>query len=117
MMADIHNYKNVKGVITFAGGNVADMWITYGNAKFGVPVALGVTGVMASDYYPYLKSGQILGLIPGVKGAAEYEQLVGVVGQGGPRDAVSGDHPSGNPRLHGDYQHRIRRPAPGAVIN
>ncbi len=83
MMADIRNYGSVKGVVSFAGGNVADMWITYGNARFGVPVALGVTGVMASDYYPYLMSGQIFGLIPGVKGAAEYEQLVGVEGMGG----------------------------------
>ncbi len=82
MMEDIHNYRNVKGVVSLAGGNVADMWITYGNAKYGVPVALGVTGVMASDYYPYLQSGQIFGLIPGMKGAAEYEMLTGHRGQG-----------------------------------
>ncbi len=82
MMQDLHNFKDVRGVISFAAGNVADMWITYGNAKYGVPVALGVTGVMASDYYPYLQTGQVFGLIPGVKGAAEYEQLVGRRGMG-----------------------------------
>jgi hypothetical protein len=82
MMQDIHNYKDVKGVISLAGSNAADFWIQYGNAKYGVPVALGVTGVMASDYYPYLQSGQIFGLIPGVKGAAEYEQLRGKRGAG-----------------------------------
>jgi len=82
MMQDIHNYSNVRGVISLVGGNVADMWIQYGNAKYGFPLALGVTGVMASDYYPYLQSGQIFGLIPGVKGAAEYEQLLGRKGAG-----------------------------------
>lgn len=82
MMQDIHNYSDVKAVISLAGGNVADMWIQYGNAKYGVPVALGVTGVMASDYYPYLQSKQIFGLIPGMKGAAEYEQLRDARGQG-----------------------------------
>ncbi len=82
MMQDIHNYRNVKAVISFAGGSVAEMWIQYGNAKYGVPLALGVTGVMASDYYPYLQSRQIFGLIPGMKGAAEYEMLVGRRGQG-----------------------------------
>ncbi|MBD3163244.1 MAG: hypothetical protein GF346_12270 [Candidatus Eisenbacteria bacterium] len=82
MMEDLHNYSDVEGVISMAGGNAADFWIQYGNAKYGVPVALGVTGVMASDYYPYLQSGQIFGLIPGVKGAAEYEQLRGIRGQG-----------------------------------
>ena len=80
MMEDLHNYSDVECVISLAGGNSADMWIQYGNAKYGVPVALGVTGVMASDYYPYLQSRQIFGLLPGVKGAAEYEQLRGRLG-------------------------------------
>jgi hypothetical protein len=82
MMEDIHNYRNIKAVISLASGNVADMWIQYGNAKYGVPLALGVTGVMASDYYPYLQSGQVFGLIPGMKGAAEYEMLTQKRGEG-----------------------------------
>jgi hypothetical protein len=82
MMRDIRNYRSLKGVITMGAGNVADFWIQYGNAKYGFPLALGVTGVMASDYYPYLQSGQIFGLVPGMKGAAEYEQLVGREGAG-----------------------------------
>ena len=82
MMRDMHNYKDVKAVISLCSGNVADMWISFGNAKYGVPVALGVTGVMGTDYYPYLQTGQIFGLIPGIKGAAEYEQLAGIRGLG-----------------------------------
>ena len=82
MMAGVHNFSDVEGVISLAGGNAADMWIVYGNAKYGVPLALGVTGVMASDYYPYLQSGQLFGLLPGIKGAAEYEQLSNQAGQG-----------------------------------
>jgi hypothetical protein len=82
MMRDLHNYRDVKAVISLCAGSVADMWITYANAKYGVPVALGLTGVMGSDYYPYLQSGQVFGLIPGIKGAAEYEQLAGVRGSG-----------------------------------
>jgi len=81
MMEDLHNYSDVECVISLAGGNSADMWIQYGNAKYGVPVALGVTGVMASDYYPFIQSEQIFGLLPGVKGAAEYEQLMGGLGE------------------------------------
>jgi hypothetical protein len=75
MMEDIDNFDDLKGVIAITAGTVADFWIIYGNAKYNMPLALGVTGVMASDYYPYLQSKQIFGLIPGVKGAAEYEQL------------------------------------------
>ena len=82
MMTGVHNFDDVEGVVALAGGNAADFWITYGNAKYGMPLALGVTGVMASDYYPYLQSGQLFGLLPGIKGAAEYEQMAGIEGEG-----------------------------------
>lgn len=77
VMQGIRNLMDVKGVIDLCAGNVADMWITYGNGRFGFPLALGVTGVMGADYYQYLQSGQLFGLIPGIKGAAEYEVLSG----------------------------------------
>jgi len=82
LMTGVHNYSDVAGVFSLAGGTGAEYWITYGNAKYNLPLALGVTGVMAADYYPYLQSGQIFGLLPGIKGAAEYEQLAGLRGQG-----------------------------------
>ncbi len=37
---------------------------------------------MAQDYYPYLQSRQLIGLLNGMKGAAEYEKLVGAPGDG-----------------------------------
>jgi hypothetical protein len=77
VMNGIRNLLDVKGVVDMTAGNVADMWITYGNGRFGFPLALGVTGVMSADYYQYLQSGQIFGLISGIKGAAEYESLSG----------------------------------------
>ena len=77
MMQGIKNLMDVKGVVDITGGNISDMWITYGNGRFGFPVALGLTGVMSADYYQYLQSGQVFGLIPGIKGAAEYETLSG----------------------------------------
>lgn len=77
VMQGIKNYTECAGVIDICAGNIADMWIQFGNGRYGVPLALGVTGVMASDYYPYLQSGQIFGLMPGMKGAAEYESLSG----------------------------------------
>ncbi len=82
LMAGIRNFDDVRGVVGLCGGNAADMWITYGNAKYGMPLALGVTGVMAADYYQYLQAGQLFGLIPGIKGAAEFEQLTGRTGEG-----------------------------------
>lgn len=75
LMKGIQNYDQIAGVIDITGSNVADAWIANGNGRYGVKVALGLTGVSASDYYPFYQSRQILGLMGGMKGAAEYEFL------------------------------------------
>ena len=75
MMKKIRNLKDTKGVISIAAGGVADYWINYGAGRYGFPLALCVTGVMTADYYPFLDSGQIFGLLGGMKAAAEYEFL------------------------------------------
>ncbi len=75
MMKGVRNYDDIRGVLDISGGNITDSWIAYANGRYQVPVALGVTGVMASDYYPFLQSEQIFGILGGMKGAAEYEML------------------------------------------
>ncbi len=81
MMDGVRNYDDVKGVIELSAGNITDAWIAFANGRYQVPVSIGVTGVMAADYYPYLQSGQIFGLMGGMKGAAEYETLTGRSGE------------------------------------
>ena len=39
-------------------------------------VGAGLTAVMAPKYYPFLQTGQVSGMMSGMKGAAEYEKLV-----------------------------------------
>lgn len=76
IMHNIINYDDVKGIILITGTSGVDYWISYANGRYNAPLAVGLTGVMAADYYPYLKSGQIFGLMGGMLGAAEYEILV-----------------------------------------
>lgn len=45
--------------------------------QFGKPLITAMTAVNGPTYYPYYKSGQIKGMLVGLKGAAEYEKLVG----------------------------------------
>ncbi len=80
IMQGVRNYDDIKLAIDITAGNTADFWLIYGNGRYGVPLALGLTGVMGADYYQYLQSKQIFGLIGGWKGAAEYETLVGMEG-------------------------------------
>ncbi len=63
-----------------AGDSVEFWWIPYGQERYGFPFAAGCTAVMAPDLYPFLDSGQLLGLLGGLAGAAEYETLIGLRG-------------------------------------
>jgi hypothetical protein len=81
MMNKIQNYDDIKAILNISGTSATDYWISYGNGRYKVPLAIGVTGVMATDYYPYWQTGQIFGILGGLKGAAEYETLVGTPGK------------------------------------
>ena len=59
------------------GYSMPDYWISIVHAQYGIPVAAGVTSVSAPQYYAYVESGQLNGMLGGMKGAAEYEALVG----------------------------------------
>lgn len=76
MMQTVRNYDDVKFVMNISSTSGVDQWIIYGRERYNVPLAIGVTAVMAAEYYNYLDAGQIFGLIGGLKGAAEYEMLV-----------------------------------------
>lgn len=80
MMRGVRNYQNVALVLTINSTSGIDYWITYGQGRYRFPLAAAATAVMAPNYYPYLQSGQLFGLIGGLRGAAEYEQLVGMPG-------------------------------------
>jgi len=76
IMNNIRNYNEMNLVIEFSGSVAGQTWIAYARPRFGVNVAIGVTAVMAADYYPQLQTGQLVGMLGGLKGAAEYEHLV-----------------------------------------
>ena len=78
IMKGIKNYDDMNLVVDFSASGSVFTWITYARAKFGVNVAAGITAVMAADNYPYLQTGQLIGMLSGLKGAAEYEKLVDV---------------------------------------
>jgi len=82
MMRGVNTYGQLAMMINLSGSSVADYWIQFAQGRYHTPMVLGCTAVMATDYYPYLSSRQILGLIGGMKGAAEYERLIGVFGDG-----------------------------------
>jgi hypothetical protein len=75
LMKGVINYDQIACVISLAAGNIADMWISDGQGRYNFKLAFGLTGVMGADYYPYLSSRQIFGIMAGQHGAAQYEKL------------------------------------------
>lgn len=72
----IHNYKKVAIAIILSGADYPQDWILYPQSRYGVKVGAGLTAVMAPKYYPFLQTGQFSGMMSGMKGAAEYENLI-----------------------------------------
>jgi hypothetical protein len=73
----IRNYDDVAMVISVADGSMPTYWVEYAQTRYGVRVVTALTAVMVTSFLPYLESGQLEGILPGMKGAAEYEQLLG----------------------------------------
>ena len=76
MMEGIKNYDQIDLVLDLASSSTTEYWITYINTRYNQKIAAGVTGVIISQMYPYLQTEQLIGLMPGLLGAAEYETLI-----------------------------------------
>jgi hypothetical protein len=82
MLQGVNSYRQISLVVNLTASSGAEYWIQFAQGRYRAPMILGATAVMATDYYQYLSSKQILGLIGGMKGAAEYERLIDVFGNG-----------------------------------
>jgi hypothetical protein len=76
LMQKVKNYRDIKFIYVVSDNATVDYWISIVNAQYGVPVGAGVTAVSAPKMYAFVESGQMTGLLGGMKGAAEYERLI-----------------------------------------
>lgn len=70
-------------VLDVTGQDTIKFWYQY-LSPTGVKIGLACTAVMAPEQYAFLDSGQLSGLLTGMKGAAEYEQILNAPGSGMP---------------------------------
>jgi hypothetical protein len=80
ILEGVNNYGQIAMVVSMADDDMPIVWINYAGARYGATIACGATAVMVTSFYPYLPSRQLVGLIGGLRGAAEYERLVGRTG-------------------------------------
>jgi hypothetical protein len=78
VLKGVRSLRDVNYVISLAAGSTGiETWYVFGKDKYKFELGGGCTGVIAPGLYPLLRSGQINGLIGGLRGAAEYEVLIG----------------------------------------
>jgi hypothetical protein len=94
VLKGVQSLRDVNYVISLAAGNPGvEVWYVYGKDKYKFELGGGCTGVIAPGLYPFLRSGQINGLIGGLRGAAEYEVLISKKGRAvAGMDAQSATH-------------------------
>ncbi len=76
MLKGVRSLRQVSVVATIATGIIGEWWITQAHPQSGTPIIVGPTAVGAPKYYAYLNAGQLVGMLSGMKGAAEYEKLL-----------------------------------------
>ncbi|MBN2382429.1 hypothetical protein JXQ70_06055 [bacterium] len=77
IMNGITNYSNIDLIIDVSAGDPGiPYWVMYAGTAYSKKVIGGCTAVSAPQLYPYYSSGQLVSLLGGLKGAAEYEALI-----------------------------------------
>ena len=75
IMKPVRDYSSFKLLVNISAGYPGTKeWVQQVQGRFHLPMVSGCTAVSAPEYYPYLQSGQLHGLLGGMAGAAEYEK-------------------------------------------
>jgi hypothetical protein len=82
LMDGIQNYEQIPAALTLAASAVGEYWAVFAGSRYRLVVLTGITAVYTADMQPFYQSGQVSGILGGLKGAAEYERQVGRTGDG-----------------------------------
>src|SRR4051794_30228255 len=74
MLTEVRTLRDIPYAISLSAGSPGvETWYVYGKEKYGFELGGGCTAVSAPGLYPLIDTGQINGLLGGLRGAAEYE--------------------------------------------
>jgi hypothetical protein len=77
-LKNIHGLGDFKLIVDVSGGSPgAKEYVQYVQNRYALRMVAVTTAVSTTDLAPYYQSGQLLGLVAGLSGDAEYEVLVG----------------------------------------
>lgn len=76
-MKGVKDIKDIGLIADSTSVGELDSWIAYVHGPYRTPMVYAPTAVIAPEAFNSLDAGQIKGLLAGMKGAAEYERLLG----------------------------------------
>jgi hypothetical protein len=83
LVRNVKNFSNIDYSFNLSAGYPGTQeWVQVAVDRYGLRLGGGNTAVQAPMMYPYLNAGQLVGLLGGMNGAAEFELLTGVTGKG-----------------------------------
>ena len=76
LMQNVRNFNNIAFVFNVSAGYPGTYeWVIFGVDRYRFKLGAGNTAVQAPLVSPYVQSGQLIGLLGGMRGAAEYEEV------------------------------------------
>jgi hypothetical protein len=77
LMREADNFSQTALFVNISAGYPGTKeWVQQVQGRFNVRMVSGSTAVQAPEIYPYLQARQVLGLLGGMAGAAEYEKSI-----------------------------------------
>lgn len=78
LMNKVENYASFALVVSISVGYPGTKeYVQYAQGRFNLKLLAGAAAVSVPEYSAYYNSGQLAGMLTGISGAAEYEELVG----------------------------------------
>lgn len=82
IMENVRDFSSIAFVMNISAGYPGTVeWVQFAGDRFHAKIGAGTTAVSAPLYYTYFPK-QLTGVLGGMKGAAEFETLVGFRGKG-----------------------------------
>ncbi|MCX7836074.1 MAG: hypothetical protein N2450_08430 [bacterium] len=78
LLKEVENYSSFALVISISVGYPGTKeYVQYAQGRFNLKLLAGAAAVSVPEYSAYYNSGQLSGMLTGISGAAEYEELIG----------------------------------------
>ena len=83
LVKNVKNFSNIDYCFNLSAGFPGTReWVQIAVDRYGVILGAGNTAVQAPQMYPFMRAGQLVGLLGGMVGAAEFELLTQWIGKG-----------------------------------